>query len=127
MVANTVNTVSTVDVLEDSSVALECAIEPGSNPTPVIEWVKCTTCDGSDDTIVAEDTGSNNILFLNGGRYLFLVTSSAVIDAGYACRVTNKEQFQTERSPYTYALNRGELYLQLSQVIDLTSLPCLLQ
>ena len=64
----------TVNVLEDSSVALECALEPGSNPIPVIEWVKCTTCDGSGDTVVIEDTGSNNIRFLNGERFLFLLT-----------------------------------------------------
>ena len=101
----------TVDVLEDGNVALECALEPGSNPTPVIEWVRCSTCDGSNDTVVVEDTAFNTILFLNGGRYLFLETSAAVIGSRFACRVTNKQQFQTERSGYTYRLNKGELHL----------------
>ena len=103
----------TVDVLEDGNVALECALKPGSNPTPVIEWVKCSTCDGSDDTVVVEDTAFNTIRFLNG-RYLFLVTSAAVIGSRYACRVTNKQQFETERSGYTYRFNEGELHLDLS-------------
>ena len=104
----------TVDVLEDRNVVLEYALRPGSNPTPVIEWVKCSTCDGSDDTVVVEDTAFNTIRFLNGGRYLLLVTSAAVIGSGYACRVTNKQQFQTERSGYTYRFNEGELHLDLS-------------
>ena len=104
-----------VDVLDDGNVALECALEPGSNPTPVIEWVKCSTCYGSDDTVVVEDTAYNTIRFLNG-RYLFMFTSAAVIDSGYmyACRVTNKQQVHTERSKYIYRLNRGEFYLHLS-------------
>ena len=112
-----------VEVLEDGNVALECALEPGSNPTPVIEWVKCSTCNGKDDFVVVEDTAFNTIRFLNGGRYLFLVTSAAVINSRYACRVTNKQQFQTERSGYTYIFNLGELHLDLSSnCLDLIAL-----
>ena len=100
-----------VDVLEDGNAALECALEPGSNPTPVIEWVKCSICDGSDDTVVVEDTAFKTIHFLNGAPYLFLKISTAVINSGYVCQVTNKEYFQTESSDYVYRLNRGELQL----------------
>ena len=97
-----------VEVIEDQDVALECALNPGSNPTPAIEWLQCSVCDGSDDTAVVEDLEQNTVRFLDGGRYLLLVASADIIAMKYVCQVTNKEEFQTERAPYTYTLTAGE-------------------
>ena len=89
-------------------VALECALNSGSTPTPAIQWLQCSLCDGSDDTAVLEDLEQNTVRFLDGGRYLLLVASADIIATKYACQVTNKEEFQTERAPYTYTLTAGE-------------------
>ena len=97
-----------VEVIMGRDVALECALNPGSIPTPAIQWLQCSTCDGSDDTPVVEDLEQNTVRFLDGGRYLLLVASADVIAMKYFCQVTNKEEFQTERAPYTYTLMSGE-------------------
>ena len=100
-----------VTVIRGTTVALECALKPGSIPTPVIEWMQCKYCYGYDDTVVIEDTDSNNIRFLDGGRYLFFSITPTDLDIRYFCRVTNKEQFKTERAPYTYKLVAGESFI----------------
>ena len=97
-----------VEVIMDQDVALECALNPGSNPTPAIQWLQCLVCDGSDDTAVVENLEESTVRFLDGGRYLLLVASADVIAMKYVCQVTNKEEFQTERAPYTYTLAEGE-------------------
>jgi len=97
-----------VEMIEDRDVALECALVPGSTPSPAIQWLQCSVCDGSDDTAVVEDLEQNTVRFLDGGRYLLLVASADVIAMKYLCQVTNKEEFQTERAPYTYTLTAGE-------------------
>ena len=97
-----------VDVIEGRDVALECALTPGSTPTPAIQWLQCSVCDGSDDAVVVEDLEQNIVRFLDGGQYLLLVASADVIAMEYICQVTNKEKFQTERAPYTYTLSPGE-------------------
>ena len=97
-----------VEVIMGRDVALECALNNGSNPTPAIQWLQCSVCDGSDDTAVVEDVEQDTVRFLDGGRYLLLVASADVIAMEYFCQVTNKEEFQTERAPYTYTLTAGE-------------------
>ena len=90
-------------------VALECAINPGSTPTPIIEWVQRDGGVGGTETILEEDFTANTVRFLDDGQWLILeTTSDAVTDKVYFCRVTNKEQFQTARGPKSYTLNTGE-------------------
>ena len=79
-------------------VALKCDINPGSNPTPAIEWV---VNDGNEDTVVVEDTDSGIIRFVDDNEYVMLRVTSTVIANQYFCRVTNKDGFQTERAPTT--------------------------
>ena len=85
-------------------VALKCDINPGSNPTPAIEWVMN---DGNEDTVVVEDTDSNTINLVDDNEYVILEVTNDIIDNQYFCRVTNKDGFQTERAPTTYTFNAG--------------------
>ena len=100
-----------ITVINGTNIALDCALQPGSIPTPVIEWMQCQYCYGNDDTAVIEDTHNNTIRFLDGGRYLFLILVPTALNKKYFCRVTNKEQFKRERAPYTYNLNVGEGFI----------------
>ena len=78
---------------------IQCKVKKESNPTPAIEWVMN---DGSEDTVIVEDTDSNTIRFVDDNEYVILEVISAVIANQYFCRVTNKDGFQTERAPTTY-------------------------
>ena len=97
----------TVDVIVGHDVALECAFLDGSNPTPNIQWVQCSECDGNDDTVLEDSTGTSP-RYLDGGRYLLLDVDNNVLNQNYTCIVTNSEQFQTARFPTKYILNAGE-------------------
>jgi hypothetical protein len=84
-------------------VALECALNPGSTPKPIIEWVQR---DGGAETVLGEDFNANRFRFIDDGQWLILeTTSDAVTGKEYFCRVTNRERFQTARGPTTYTLN----------------------
>ena len=88
-------------------VSLECAINPGSFPKPIIEWVRHT--DGGDpaDGEVVEEDEPNTVRFVDDGRYLIMeTTSEAITDKAYYCRVTNSE-FTAGRAPTTYTFNIG--------------------
>ena len=91
-------------------VALECAFNNGSNPTPRIQWVQCSVCDGTDDTVLEDSTGTSP-RYLDDGRYLLLDVTGDVLTHNYTCIVTNSQQFQTERFPTKYILNAGEIEL----------------
>ena len=88
-------------------VALECAFKNGSNPTPEIQWVQCSTCNGSDDMVLADSMDLDSPRYLDDGQYLFLDVTHDVLTPKYTCIVTNREQFQTARFPTTYTLNEG--------------------
>ena len=90
-------------------VALECALNPGSTPTPIIEWVQRDGGVGGTEMVLMEDFTANTVRFLDDGQWLILeTTSDAVTDKEYFCRVTNKERFLTARGPTTYILHAGE-------------------
>ena len=95
-------------------VALECALNPGSTPKPIIEWVQRDGGAGGTETVLVEDFTANSFRFIDDGQWLILeTTSDAVTGKEYFCRVTNKERFQTARGPTTYTLNAGECNLLL--------------
>ena len=106
-----------VDVIESVTgnlqwVSLECAINSGSIPEPEIVWVRRDS-GGSSETILMDDTRGNTVRYIDSGQFLILETNNAAItDKEYFCKVTNKDQFQTESSPITYTLNGGESDLQ---------------
>ena len=91
-------------MIVDERVALKCDINPGSNPTPAIEWVMN---DGGEDTVVVEDTDSNTISLVDDNEYVILGVTNDIIDNQYFCQVTNKDGFQTERAPTTYTFTAG--------------------
>ena len=95
-----------VDVIVGERVALKCDINPGSNPTPAIEWVM-NDGSGGEDTVVVEDTDSGTIRFVDDNEYVILGVTNDIIDNQYFCRVTNKDGFQTERAPTTYTFTAG--------------------
>ena len=108
-------TTEVVDVIEATNdrpqwVSLECAINPGSFPKPITEWVRHTAGDPEDGVmVVVEETSplNNTRRFVDDGRYLILeTTSDAITDKAYYCRVTNPE-FTAGRAPTTYTFNIG--------------------
>ena len=89
-------------------VALECALNEGSNPEPDIVWFQRDSGTG-DVTALAEDTAENTVLFVDDKRWLILITTSdAITDKEYYCNVTNKNGFQSARGPTVYVLRAGE-------------------
>ena len=93
-------------------VALECTLNPGSIPKPIIEWVQRDGGAGGSETVLEEDFNANRFRFTDNGQWLVLeTTSDAVTGKEYFCRVTNRERFQTARGPTTYTLNAGECNL----------------
>ena len=95
-------------------VALECALNSGSTPKPIIEWVQRDGGAGGTETVLEEDFTANRFRFIDDGQWLILeTTSDAVTGKEYFCRVTNRERFQTARGPTTYTLNAGECDLLL--------------
>ena len=90
-------------------VSLECEVVPGSIPTPAIQWNRADT-GGANPQVLTEDFIANTVRFVGGGRWLILETTAEAVDGKeYFCEVTNKQIFQTIRSPITYILNPGEL------------------
>ena len=88
--------------------SLECAINPGSFPKPIIEWVRHTAGNDPGDEEVVEENEPNIVRFVDDGRYLILeTTSEAIADKAYYCRVTNSE-FEAGRAPTTYTFNIGQ-------------------
>ena len=112
----------------DQSVALRCALKPGSIPIPTIEWVVST---GGAEPVLMEDTSTHRVRFLDKNEWLILHTSSdAIVDKEYFCRVrfpddemwvvlTNTDgELQhhvasDEDSSIRYTLNSGKLILNL--------------
>ena len=92
----------------DQTVALECALNPGSNPKPNIEWLIVDS--GGTETVLVED--SSRVHFVDDGEWLILRTDTeAITGKTYFCRMTNKEYFQTEQAPTNYTLNPGTVYI----------------
>ena len=106
----------TVDVIVGNDVALECAYNEGSIPTPKIQWIQCSVCDGNDDTVLEDSMGITSPRYLDDGRYLFLDVTNDVLTPKYSCIVTNREEFQTARAPTTYTLHEGEHYSCMGSV-----------
>ena len=98
-------------------VSLECAINPGSFPKPIIEWVRHTAGDPEDVVMIVEEDEPNTIRFVDDGRYLILeTTSDAITDKEYYCRVTNPE-FTAGRAPTTYTFNIGQSFIYIKFII----------
>ena len=94
-------------------VSLECAINPGSFPKPIIEWVRHTAGNPEDVVMVVEEDEPNAIRFVDDGRYLILeTTSDAITDKEYYCRVTNPE-FTAGRAPTTYTFSTGQSFIYI--------------
>ena len=94
-------------------VSLECAINPGSFPKPIIEWVRHTAGDPEGVVMVVEEDEPNIVRFVDDGRYLILeTTSDAITDKEYYCRVTNPE-FTAGRAPTTYTFNIGQSFVYI--------------
>ena len=90
-------------------VSLECEVTPGSIPTPVIKWNRADT-GGANPQVLTEDFVANKVRFVEGGRWLILETTAEAVDGKeYYCEVTNKQIFQTIRSPITYTFHSGKL------------------
>lgn len=88
-------------------VALQCPINPGSIPQPDIQWFREDT---GGETVLVEDTLTNDIRFLDDKEWLILRTDDDVIvDTEYFCRVS----YFNERSPFTYTLDNGEFIYNL--------------
>ena len=97
--------------------SLECAINPGSFPKPIIEWVRHTAGDPEDVVMVVEEDEPNTIRFVDDGRFLILeTTSEAITDKEYYYRVTNPE-FTAGRAPTTYTFNIGQSLFTLNLLL----------
>ncbi len=109
-------TVTAIPTVQGGAVALECDFS-ASNPHPVMQWFSGPGgSPGQPSTMVQEDVVDNNILYLDGGRYLFIQALTAEQRGmRYQCEVTN---FNNGRAPTIYTLNTDlnevlTTYLQL--------------
>ena len=83
------------------AVILECDFA-ASNPPPQVTWF-------ADDVMVQEVTANNALLFLNGGRYLYIqVLTAEQRIMRYHCSVSNSlyPNPTPMRAPTTYTLTR---------------------
>jgi hypothetical protein len=83
----------------NGAVSLECDFA-ASNPPPEVLWF-------ANDVMLAEDTVGNTLLFLEGGRYLYIrALSAAQRMMRYHCAVSNfrDENGMPMRAPTTYTL-----------------------
>ena len=87
-----------IETVVGGAVALECDFS-ASNPSPVVQWF----ADGS--TRIEEDLDDNSVLYLEGGRFLFIRRLTAAQRMmRYHCEVIN-ENGTSVRAPTTYTLN----------------------
>lgn len=86
-----------IPVALNSDVALECDVL-SANPAPQIKWY-------NDTGPIQEDTQSNRVRFLDGGRYLYLSSlKPSHLDRQYYCAVTNVNVYQEMLAPTRYVL-----------------------
>ncbi len=99
----TIPTVTLVQMIQGGAVALECDFA-ASNPPPLVQWFSGPGgSPGQPSTPVDEDLVNNNILYLDGGCYLFIRALTAEQRGlQYQCEVTN---FNNRRAPTHYTLN----------------------
>ncbi len=77
-------------------IALECRVED-SQPPPDIVWFQ-------DDTPLVENTDTNAIRFLEGGRWAY-ITDIEMFPRDYHCEVSNARMHESVRSNQTYFVN----------------------
>ncbi len=90
-----------IETVEGGAVALECDFR-ASNPLPVVQWF----ADGA--ILVEENLLNNAVLYLNGGRYLYIrALTAAQRMMRYHCEVVNfrDENDMRLRAPTTYTLS----------------------
>ncbi len=112
----TVRNVS-VGTVQGGTVALECDFA-ASNPPPEVLWF-------ANDVMVEEVTSGNRILFLEGGRYLFIQRLTAAQQMmRYHCVVNNfrDENTMPMRAPTTYTLTANLAAVEISVYKDLGSM-----
>ena len=102
-----------VQTVVGGAVALECDFT-SSNPPPEVQWY----ADGN--TMLEEDTVNDNaILFLDGGRYLYIqALTAAQRMMRYHCEVNNR---LLTRAPTTYTLNTDLVNVGLAEYKGLGS------
>ncbi len=79
-----------------SDIALECRVED-SQPPPDIVWFQ-------GDTPLVENTVTNNVRFLEGGRWAY-IRDIEDFSREYHCEVRNVRLHNSTRSPQTYFVN----------------------
>ncbi len=79
-----------------SDIALECRVED-SQPPPDIVWFQ-------GDTPLVENTVTNNVRFLEGGRWAY-IRDNEIFPRDYHCEVSNVRLHNSTRSPQTYFVN----------------------
>lgn len=100
-----VHVINSDNTVLDQTVALECALNPGSIPKPMIEWYVVN--EEGDETLLES---SSEVYFVDDGEWLILITDSdAITGKTYFCQVTNELNFLTEQAPTNYTLNAGML------------------
>ena len=87
-----------VNVTLGSSILLPCD-PPAANPPPNVVWLS------NGAVLDTSNVNKYKILAAGGGLIIGNVVA-ADIGPTYSCRVTNKEVFSTEDSPFTYQLNQ---------------------
>ena len=91
---------TTIDQNLGGSIALECDFRD-SKPRPTVQWFM------NNVSMIAEDQDQNRILYLEGGRYLFIrELTMAQRNAFYHCEVSFDPFLTRQRAPTTYTLDR---------------------
>ena len=95
------------------TVAIECRVRD-ANPPPQIVWVY------ENGTTLTEDRRSNQLRFLDNGRYLVIrELTTEQVNTNYQCQVTNVHLHETVRNNIVYDLvptlgaNQTEIYKRL--------------
>ena len=98
-------------------IALECRVED-SQPPPDIVWFQ-------GDTPLVENTVTNNVRFLEGGRWAY-IRDNEMFPRDYHCEVSNVRLHNSTRSPQTYFVNGTGLVdgmdVVYKEIGDLTAL-----
>ena len=109
--SSTTETIVTTGVR--GTVAIECRVRD-ANPPPQIVWVY------ENGTTLTEDRRSNQLRFLDNGRYLVIrELTTEQVNTNYQCQVTNVHLHETVRNNIVYDLvptlgaNQTEIYKRL--------------
>ena len=104
-----------IETVVGGAVTLECDFG-ASNPAPVVQWF-------GNGTVIPEDRANGNaILYLDGGRYLYIrALTAAQRTMRYHCEVTNfrDDNDFSMRAPTTYTLDTDLANVGLTVYKDL--------